>query len=297
MRILFFCWFGITTSAFGQVYLPMLSQFNEWQVTNCNNSCLTDVYYTYKDTSFNGNTYHILDGYHYISGTFLLREDITERKVYLHLITGSKNGEEYLLYDFSLQLGDSMEVHNPISPYPTDAGYFLLDSIITQTHVDGNDYRHFFLTALDTTQSLSTGAIWIEGIGSRSLINTPGAPPDFNQAGNLSCFFNHQTLHYSDLDSIGQCVQVNTDLGLTDLESSALQLFPNPAHELLNVKLSLHSKGELILRNLSGKQLMRLPVQPLELLLVDVSHLVEGVYIIQFESDHGEVITKRLVVF
>lgn len=276
-----------------QSYRPMLAQFNEWQVTSCSNGCLTDVYYTNRDTSFDGYTYHILDGFHYISGTFLLREDTAARQVFLYLITGNKDGEEYLLYDFSLNPGDSMQVFNPISPYPSDAGYFLLDSIVTKTHIDNEDYRHFYLSSLDTVQSASPGAIWIEGIGSRSLINTPGGPPSFSNAGSLSCFFNNLTLHYSNLDSINACVQQNTDLSIYESDAS-FQFYPNPVADELIIKFKDNNEALLEFYNTNGMLEASRMINS-DTTSVDVSALGAGIYLLRVVTN-SEIVVKRLVV-
>ena len=67
----------------GQSYQEMLNHDIEWQLTSCNNGCITDVYFTDGDTLYNGFNYKILNGYHYISKTFWLREHINDQKVFL----------------------------------------------------------------------------------------------------------------------------------------------------------------------------------------------------------------------
>ena len=79
--------FGLNSQA--QAYKPMLAQFKEWHLTNCFSGCGTDIYYTDADTVVNGLTYAILDGFHYISRTFLLREDVGEKKS-LHAFNGGR---------------------------------------------------------------------------------------------------------------------------------------------------------------------------------------------------------------
>ena len=86
-----------------QNYTPLLNTFNEWQFTTCYTGCLTDIYYTDGDTTVNGKTYKILDGFHYISRTFLIREDVPNKKVYLLLDNPGGHAFENLLY--SSQIG------------------------------------------------------------------------------------------------------------------------------------------------------------------------------------------------
>jgi hypothetical protein len=150
----------ITLNSVAQQYEPLLAESNEWHLTTCYNGCITDVYIAHDDTIVGGLDYKILSGYHYLSRTFLLREDITEKKVYLMKVNPSKN-DEYLLYDFSLNAGDSIEMNNPISPFPDNGGWFLLDSIVSKVIADGNSYRHFYFTPTPSNSISSLPAVWV----------------------------------------------------------------------------------------------------------------------------------------
>jgi len=196
--------FLFCATIYSQEYVPLLDDYNEWQVTSCYFGCLTDWYYTEGDTIVDGYDYKVLDGYHYISRTFLLREDVSEKRVFLNIIQESGNAE-YLLYDFSLSVDDSIDMKNPISPFIEDAGYYNLDSIVPRPLVDGNDYRHFYLSPSESNIVSTTNAIWIEGAGSLSIINAPSGDPDINGAGHLSCSYKNGDYFYSNLDSIESC--------------------------------------------------------------------------------------------
>ena len=73
------------------------------------------------------------------------------------------------------------------------------------------------MSSLDT--SINENPIWIEGIGSLSLINSPGGTPNVNGAGKLSCYFNNGNSVYSQLDSISSCVFTNPSLGQINLNN------------------------------------------------------------------------------
>jgi len=197
--------FGIQ-KIFPQNYTEMLTNDVEWQLTNCSNGCLTDVYFTDGDTIYNGSSYSILNGYHFISKTFWLRENIQNQKVYMSFIHNNLR-REVLLYDFDMQKGDSINISNPISPFISNPGYYVVDSVVVLQLQNGLYYEHFYLSSLNLT--INESAVWIEGIGSLSLINAPGGTPNVNGAGKLSCFFNNGNLVYSQLDSITSCVFSN----------------------------------------------------------------------------------------
>ena len=119
--------FIFSYSIFGQSYQEMLNHDIEWQLTSCNNGCITDVYYTDGDTLYNAFNYKILNGYHYISKTFWLRENTNDQKVFLSFLQNNIR-KEVLLYDFNLSKGDSININNPISPFPANPGMYIVDS-------------------------------------------------------------------------------------------------------------------------------------------------------------------------
>jgi hypothetical protein len=170
-----------------QAYKPLLDEFNEWHFTTCFSGCNTSVYFTAGDTVIGGTTCKILDGYHYISRTFLLYEDVANRQVTLIKINPTKT-DAFLLYDFSKNEGDTMELFNPNSPFIEDPGFFQLDSIRLRPLEDGNPYRHFYWSPTASNNMYNAHPVWVEGVGALSLINGAGAQPDFNSAGQLSCF-------------------------------------------------------------------------------------------------------------
>lgn len=190
-----------------QSYRPLLDDFNEWRFTYCYlGNCSDDTYYTDGDLQFGGYEYKILDGYHFISRTIWLREDTTTQKFYLSYAVAQNGRREYLLYDFALQVGDSIDMKNPLSPFPLNAGFYTLDSILMDQLEDGNYYRHYYLSPSASNTVSSNSAEWIEGVGSLSLINAPSGSPDLNGVGKLSCFFKSTVLFYSNLDSITACI-------------------------------------------------------------------------------------------
>lgn len=272
-----------------QLYQPLLKEANEWHLTNCYTGCFTDIYVAADDTLIKGKAYKILDGYHYISREFLLREEIASRKVYFLFIKNGKPEAEILLYDFSISVGDSMRFFNPISPFPSDPGYFTLDSIKPLPLNDGSITKKFYWSANDTIRAGVTNAVWIEGSGSQSLINAPGGFPDINQVGKISCHFKTGVLAYTDLDSINECADTynlgKIELGINETQFS---LFPNPVSSELQIKNAeeisaieiFHPDGRLIFKTRVNK--------PQNHLLLDLSLIPSSVLIIHIINSTGE---------
>lgn len=279
---------------FAQNYTPLLDQLNEWHFTTCNFGCITDVYYTDGDTIVNGKTYKILDGYHYIHRNVLLREDIDQQKVFITL-TAPQFIEDLLLYDFSLTEGDSIEMRNPITPFPVNGGYFLLDSIRMLPLANENDYRHYYFSPTPSNTISTQKAQWIEGIGSLSLINAPGGHPNINQVGHLSCAFKNVELFYSKLDSIESCEPLH--LGISEIINSAKEIRllsqPEKNHFLLTNTLDVK---QVSVFGLTGKLFKTVATNNESQLKLNLSDLKPGIFILKINQHHFKQRTFKLIV-
>ena len=290
-----FLFYFFSTLLFSQDYVPLLDDYNEWQVTNCYFGCLTDVYYTDGDTIADGHNYKILDGYHFISRTILLREDILEKKVFLNFIQATGN-TEYLLYDFSLNIDDSIDMKNPISPFLENAGYYNLDSIIPRPLVNGSDYRHFYLSPSESNIVSTTNAIWIEGAGSLSLITAPSGEPDINGAGHLSCFYKNGDYFYTNLDSIDSCeptviLNINeSNYPLSDIIVSSNNIL-NSCHliNLENIKL-------IDIYNINGKRVASYHNNGNKELKFDTTSYQAGIYFIIVYTNQFKKKTIKIII-
>ena len=290
-----FLFYFFSTLLFSQDYVPLLDDYNEWQVTNCYFGCLTDVYYTDGDTITDGHNYKILDGYHFISRTILLREDILEKKVFLNFIQATGN-TEYLLYDFSLNIDDSIDMKNPISPFLENAGYYNLDSIIPRPLVNGSDYRHFYLSPSESNIVSTTNAIWIEGAGSLSLITAPSGEPDINGAGHLSCFYKNGDYFYTNLDSIDSCeptiiLNINeSNYPLSDIIVSSNNIL-NSCHliNLENIKL-------IDIYNINGKRVASYHNNGNKELKFDTTSYQAGIYFIIVYTNQFKKKTIKIII-
>lgn len=268
------------TSLSAQAYQALLSNFNEWKFTTCYSGCITDTYYTNGDTIVNGKEYKVLDGFHYISRTFLLREEVDNKKVFMAIVNELSPSIEYLMYDFSMSLGDSIDLSNPISPFPTKAGYFQLDSIVSRMLADGENYRHFYLSPTVSNSFSQKPATWVEGVGSLSMINAPAGFPDINDVGHLSCFFRETELVYSKLDSVETCEASfygPTSIDDLDFDSGSISL--RNGSLLCN---GFPQNGIISLIDLSGRVIESDQVVNNQL-EVNISNLSAGLYFVAYQ--------------
>jgi hypothetical protein len=257
-----------------QNYRPLLDQTNKWYVTTCYNGCITDNYYTDGDTLVNNKMHKILDGYHYISRTFLLREDVNEKKVYLTKVTGNRK-DEFLLYDFAMQEGDSIQMNNPITPFPSDGGYYQLDSIRTISNVNNQLLKHFYLSPTNSNTISTQPAVWVEGIGSLSIINAPGGYPDINGAGHVTCFYKNESLFYSFNSPL------NTQCAIPE-ESLNLIVFYEPNDSTWYVK-NTSQVLTVTLFDVSGRKIKTFHNPNEVQMTLNINDCSSGIYFLNFE--------------
>ena len=289
-KLSFFLFFINNISLQAQEYKPLLGHSNEWHFTTCFFGCLTDIYYAKTDTVVNGKPHKILDGYHYISRSFLLHEDVPEQKVYMTKVNETSI-EEYLLYDFTLQTGDSIDMVNPITPFPQQAGYFTVDSIRLKTLEDGEDYRHFYFSPSTSNTISNNNCIWIEGVGSMSLINAPSGEPDLNGVGALSCFFKNGQSIYMNLDSIDACMPTLSSNEEISNASSLVLVQKENRIEIFHTD----AIARLQLFEINGKRISSfLNTSRRDQVTFETHTLSKGIYVILAEGLSGE---KSLLKF
>jgi hypothetical protein len=280
IRTLF--WLGILAQA--QVYTPMLSTTNHWYLTSCFDGCLQDYYFAVDDTLVNGMNHKILDGYHYISRTFLLREEVTEKKVFLTKISPNRI-DEYLLYDFSLEEGDEFEMKNPITPFVSNGGLYILDSIRMKPIFENTSRKHFYFSPHPVNTQTVEFPVWVEGSGSLSMINAPGGTPDFMGAGFLQCHFKDDEVFYRVFAEDESC----------DVNILSVSNFPEPktTPQIANVNdgiwvrfdhtLNLHS---LSILNLQGQLLQQIQMQDIYEFFIPLHHFSRGIYVLFWEQSN-----------
>ena len=78
-----------------------------------------------------------------------------------------------------------------------------------------------------------------------------------------------------------------------DVEETTLQVFPNPATNIVNINCDI--EGRLRIINLAGQTLLELKTRKGANQL-NVQHLNQGLYMIQFTNHTGAVSTQKLLI-
>lgn len=283
-----------TTNA--QSYLPIFGQSNEWYLNYFETIYGTEYYNYSEDTIIQDTVWHFLDNYHFNKG-MLVREDTLLGKVWGIPLFGDLEDSIILLYDFTLQAGDSFYVLNGISPLPSDAGWFDVDSTTTIVY-EGIPRKTLFLTARDSLKASSKGSIWIEGIGSNYLLSTPGAMASLNTFGELSCAFKDGIPVYkSDIAKFeAECefkyLNTNSSSPLTPVLST--KIYPIPATNNINIETIgiIHS---IEIFNLKGEQVLKIHSLNQSFVQVSTETLRSGMYFIRLQLLTGEIETLYLL--
>jgi hypothetical protein len=225
------------------------------------------------DTIIGGKSYKrmMADGIYYTSYLIACREDTTTKQSFIY---DESSEQEYILYDFSLNVND-------------DFGSYQVDSIDSVTLVNGEVRRRLHLSSfMDWREEY-----WIEGIGStRGLFFRCDNTVDWDW--QLSCFTENDTLKYQNTD-FPVCDYDNpnhiTELG----DKNALMVFPNPTSSGVNITIAhnFDKPTQIEIFNALGQKLTQLEFRT----QIDLSEYDSGLYLIVVINDQGQCITARIV--
>ncbi len=171
--------------SFSQQYFPTIDSINEWNYqslflavklssTLCNygNNFIGGAFTekTVGDTLIQSNSYKIIES---SNGCILgyVREDAAQKRIYF---MDNLFNPEIVLYDFSLQTGDTITISNVVNSPIHPSGVYSVDSIFN-FYLPGGISRIFYLNGSNGGNTL----IWIEGVGCPESFIYPYSYNDF----------------------------------------------------------------------------------------------------------------------
>lgn len=247
----------IFNKAYTQDYTPMLEIGKIWNMY-LSFDYPGGYYFNLEVTEtveINGLTYYHIEATHNGCDTFL-REDRNEKKIY-----GIWEGEEYLHYDFSLEVGEYIWVFGDM---------WLITDIGFGDFYGMENLRYY---VLDGYKKL------IEGIGFENY----GIADTF-----VDCYLYtppYETIHL---------VNMNQPLSLEVITSDQISIYPNPVHDVLQIE----DNNQLEIKNIQvystlGKLVLSSHFQK-ESKQVDLSGLNGGTYFVKIKTDMG-CLTKKII--
>ena len=219
-----------------------------------------------------------------------MRDDIEEKKVFLLECT-PYDSTEILLYDFDLQIGDTLLFGNTWQ----ENVVIMIDSVEI-----GSFFRKRFHIAIasDTTQAYVT---LIEGIGSSFGLIAQLEPP-FESFENLNCFTNNgqTTFHFYEgdplpADSTSHCYFNEPTIAISEMKQHPIKLFPNSVTDVLIMEIpSKITKGQIKIYNSSNQVQNEYFCNPCSSNSLSINELTPGIYYLVFIDEHETYFGKFL---
>jgi hypothetical protein len=221
-----------------QSYIPMLSEGNRWCEIQ-KNGMDTNVAHIY-ETWITGDTLIGLYSYKKTATSFpmaqgVLREDSTSMRVYC-IQEGQSASDEFLLYDFSLQVGDTL--YNDFCPMP----------VLERTEILFAGKNRTRLVVDAPGGSL----VFYEGIGSmKQGVFSPKCL--IGSLTYLLCFFENDSLVYHNTDFSDSCTVITSMSPVAPVEDYSV-LYENG---ILKIKSSSPAPFEVGVYDIMGRELVQ----------------------------------------
>lgn len=240
------------------------------------------------DTIINSNTYHPLltHGSSDLGSTFLcnfilpsylgaIRNDSANKKVF---IVPPQQQNEFILYDFNLQIGDSVKGY--LAQFSPDNVIYEKDSVL----VNGS-YRNRL--KVDSCYNIS----FIEGVGSTyGLMEV--LPACITDAAYflLECFKENNVVHYP--ENVFSCNLID-GVSSEDAKNEPIQILPNPSNAGFNIKSNGLAVTEMMLYDSKGSIIRNEQLNNFK--SYQIQDLKTGFYYLQIKDQSGRVHHYKLI--
>lgn len=248
------------------------------------------------DTSFNGHSYIKIyeadsSGTIYNVPPKLIREE-QDRVYYFWPLENT----DTLLYDFSLQAGDTAHVFNPQQL----GGIVTVDSV-GQLQIGNQLRKCIYLNYVSGEavfnqtnyfQADYNPVKWIEGIGSNDGLFYPyGGAVVVDGITFLTCFRENDTLKYGSI-----CNLIYTETR-EPMASETSEVFPNPSSGKFTVSIAdnVQIPFTISVKNIFGQTVMEKQDLKSHEIGFDLSGVADGNYLMEIRSDRSMLVKKILV--
>jgi hypothetical protein len=189
----------------------------------------------------------------------------------------------YKLYDFSLQIGDTVKFESSLYNLEYNRPFLVLDGI-DSVFVYDHFRKRFYLQ----------GEIWIEGIGSeRSLFSSIIPQPTCMCNWNSVCFeFDNKTYYLNPLYS--DCYDMSYGIESNKLTVGNINVFPNPSNGSFTVDFgNLENIREIRILDLLGKIVFQQSINKQS--KINIDKLPSGVYILTVIDNENKMTNKKII--
>lgn len=222
-----------------------------------------------------------IPGYTWLNGReYAYREDST-RKIYWRKIESmTVDTTEVLLYDFNLQVGDSVKGFHA-NMY--NSGTIPVVSSVDSVLIDNNWRKRInFTTEFDSTEGCF---YFIEGIGSNSGLLNWQKCPEFEAYINLTCY-KVEGVKMFPLNG-GDCSDHSyiTSVSEKPFNNESTSVYPNPVNNMITISIvGIDKYCQLNIYNQTGQILKTIQLQDINSTL-NIEDLIPGIYIFEVKGN------------
>jgi hypothetical protein len=288
------CTYFCIAAAFAQQYVPFPTENAIWRgYSSWQEGSIQYIVRTAGDTFINRQQYtKLLEEGNYLrtpyAGAF--RED--NRTIY---IVPNDSTTEFIWYDFNnLQIGDTvsnwwnyrigvlpMQFHAPVWVYDIDSVQINDGTFRKQYHVVGEwgEYQTSF----------------IEGIG--SLAGTFEGNWGVEYSASLICLRSGFTISWITPGVWGECtaaIRVRLDAEEAPENSFAINMYPNPANDILHIASDVDLSAQATIYNTLGQAQTQAELFGNQH-SIDISSLADGIYYLHLQTQKGEKVSYKFV--
>lgn len=298
------CLFSLCNSAkvYGQDYVPFIDVSKQWNVMvtwyayggSPSTKTTIEFWISENDTIFNDTIYKMViannpnsTGFFPNGAVGFIREDTLERKVYFrdHIATAPFfTIKDRLLYDFSIESGDTVEVFGMYT-CPEFYNSYKVISTSSVSLLNGSERKVWNLGPIGEYDQNNDQ--WIEGIGSLNGMPFPGCYQleTISFSLDLLCYFEGETKLYALKEDT---CEVYWTSSVSELALNRIHCYPNPSRDELNISLpnNFQDCHTISIFDLSGRLLLQ-EVNCGNEFKVDVSKLQPGLYFLKAVSQRG----------
>lgn len=251
------------------------------------------------DTIINATTYKYVTLLYPDIYKYLLREDTLAGKVWCKQIQGSSSFDtaEYIVFDYSLEVGDSFDLGAFFANTPTLVLFSHVDSV---RYVDGRKciYFNLMINANDEDEAPIPSVpqepfTMIEGIGGN-------VPPIWRHEDGslmmnkyLSCSYKNDTqTSYINRRYAGYCPDLEVGIHEVD-EIKKIKIYPNPTSQILRIQYdnSIHIQS-VQLTDISGKEIKSYYSH---FDAINIQGIVSGMYFLRVFAKEGTETQKVII--
>ena len=274
-------------SIFGQNFLSEGKQWNV-RLEGWPGSVVTEIFFIDGDSIVNNLNYKQIwvstDSLNTATFQGLLREEI-EKVYYLPTY-----GDEGLLYDFGLNVGDTVSIISLPSQYEGEFEIFV--AAIDTIEYEGVQRKRMLIDSEENTFT----EFWIEGIGDTwgplyTMIYNYGICPSWE----LICVHEYDELIYM-VPYTESCYEVN--VGIDELiQNSKILLSQNPVKQDQSIEVKADkAMGNIQVYSVSGKLIKTISSPFNKKQSIKTHDLKKGLYLLKIEMADGEVLTSKVLV-